>query len=77
MAMACIHRVRSEYKVKHDPGPGRRYQMLLFATICLSNSRSLACAQWLCLARAHNRVRMRRLVFEIELTSAPYKPTQA
>eukprot|EP00965_Chrysotila_dentata_P183238 6050943-Pleurochrysis_carterae.AAC.1 len=50
--------------------------VLLFATIFPTNSRSLACAQWLSLAIALGRVGKRRLVFENELKSEPYKPTQ-
>eukprot|EP00965_Chrysotila_dentata_P053574 1777506-Pleurochrysis_carterae.AAC.1 len=48
----------------------------LIATTCLTHSRSWACTLWLYLARAHDRVRTRRLVFENELKSEPYKPTQ-
>eukprot|EP00965_Chrysotila_dentata_P169766 5603615-Pleurochrysis_carterae.AAC.2 len=54
MALACIHRVKSEHKVKHDTGDG----------------------EWLCLARAYDRVRTCRLVFENESITEPYKPTQ-
>eukprot|EP00965_Chrysotila_dentata_P044193 1469022-Pleurochrysis_carterae.AAC.2 len=53
-----------------------RENLLLLATINLTNSRALTCSQWLGLARAHVRVRTRMLVFENELITEPYRPTQ-
>eukprot|EP00965_Chrysotila_dentata_P171398 5656237-Pleurochrysis_carterae.AAC.1 len=53
-----------------------RQSLLLSATTNLTNSRSLACTPWLGLARAHDRVHTRRLVFENELITEPHRPTQ-